>query len=99
MDIEHDGERGFTFRFQRGAKIVERSFSLPVMLDRGVFSEGKEYAAGDVVSFGGSMWVAQKETGERPGTGDGWRLSVKKGRDGKDGELKSAPEPKTVRVK
>ncbi|KRS17569.1 hypothetical protein XM52_13695 [Roseovarius indicus] len=99
MDIVHDGERGFTFRFQRGAKIVERAFTLPVMLDRGVFSEGKGYAAGDVVSFGGSMWVAQKDTEERPGDGDGWRLSVKRGRDGKDGVMKPAPEPKTVKVK
>lgn len=98
LDIVHDGERGFTFRFQRGAKLIERSFNLPVMLDRGVFTDGKEYAAGDVVSYGGSMWIAQKETVEKPGTGDGWRLSVKKGRDGKDGEIKAAPEPKTVKV-
>ncbi len=98
MDIVHDGEREFTFRFQRGAKIVERSFSLPVMLDRGVFTDGKGYVAGDVVSYGGSMWIAQKETDERPGTGDGWRLSVKKGRNGKDGEMKGPVEQGPVKV-
>ncbi|MGB1215876.1 MAG: hypothetical protein ACPG4X_21080 [Pikeienuella sp.] len=98
LDIVHDGEREFTLRFQRGAKIVEKTLTIPAMLDRGVFSEGKQYDQGDVVSFGGSMWVAQKGTDERPGTGDGWRLSVKKGRDGKNGEIKEPVKPEPVKV-
>lgn len=60
--------------------------SFPVMLDRGVYKQGMKAQAGDCVSFGGSLWVAQRDTDAKPGTDDsGWRLAVKKGRDGKDG--------------
>ena len=38
-----------------------------------------------------------KDTAEKPGTNDDWRLSVKKGRDGKDGALRP-PLPETVRA-
>lgn len=59
---------------------------LPVMLDRGVYRPGMDAKEGDCVSFGGSLWVAQRDTQDKPGTDDsGWRLAVKKGRDGKDG--------------
>lgn len=59
---------------------------LPVMLDRGVYKQGMSAQAGDCVSFGGSLWVAQRDTDAKPGTDDsGWRLAVKKGRDGRDG--------------
>jgi hypothetical protein len=99
MDLIHDGERGFTFKFTKGERVVEKSFALPVVLDRGVFSDAKGYTPGDGVTFGGCFWIAQKETSERPGTGEGWRLAVKKGRDGKDGQMKAAPEPKPVKLK
>lgn len=98
MDFSHDGERGFTFKWTKGERVVEKHFTIPVVLDRGVFTE-KDYAPGDGVSWGGCFWIAQKETSERPGTGDGWRMAVKKGRDGKDGEVKAAPEPKPVKLK
>lgn len=98
MDILHDGGRKFTFRFQRGARIIERAFTVPVMLDRGVYSEGKDYETGDAVSFGGSVWIAQADTQERPGTGDGWRLAVKKGRDGKSAEARTPVKSDPVRV-
>jgi hypothetical protein len=54
---------------------------------KGVFVEG-EFRQGDSVTFGGSLWVAQKDgPSGRPGEpdSDGWKLAVKKGRDGKDG--------------
>lgn len=57
----------------------------PVVLDRGVFKEGEHYAQGDAVSWGGSVWIAQRSTDEKPdGPNSGWRLAVKRGRDGKD---------------
>lgn len=86
LDVIHDGERGFTFRFQRGETVKEFKFSLPVVIDRGVWAEGKEvgYAKGDGVTWAGSFWISQKdENGDKPDGGDGWRLSVKRGRDGK----------------
>lgn len=83
LTVEHDGERGFVLRFVQGERAKEFRFELPVVLDRGVWREG-EYKAGDAVTWAGSLWIAQKDTDAKPDSGDGWRLSVKRGRDGKD---------------
>ena len=61
----------------------ERSFKLQMMLDRGVWRQGM-YEAGDVVSYGGSSWIAQRDTEGKPEQSPDWRLAVKRGRDGKD---------------
>ncbi len=51
---------------------------------RGVWRPGG-YKAGDMVTHGGSMWHANRDTDESPAAGSGtWTLAVKKGRDGKD---------------
>lgn len=77
-------DKGLVLRFARGAMVKE--FSLPVVIDRGVWQPG-EYAKGSGVSWGGSWWIAQKDTEAKPDTPDsGWRLAVKRGRDGKDGK-------------
>lgn len=86
MTAEHDGERGFTLRFARGDQTKEFNFTLPVVLDRGVFKDGNSYEPGDAVTWGGSLWIAQKATSDKPEAGDGWRLAVKRGRDGKQGD-------------
>jgi len=92
MTAEYDGERGIVLRFVRGEQVKEFAFTMPVVIDRGVWVEGKEYAAGDAVTWGGSLWIAQKSGAvDKPDGGDSWRLAVKRGRDGKpgkDGELK-----------
>lgn len=83
--VEHDGERGVTIEFRRGD--VSRKFALtvPAIIDRGVYREDVVYAKGDAVSSGGSLWIAQKDAPGKPGEPDsGWRLAVKKGRDGRD---------------
>lgn len=86
LAVEFDGEKTVTFKLERGEVSKEFSLVLPVVVDRGIFSEGKAYTAGDAVTWGGSFWVAQKDTSAKPDTPDsGWRLAVKKGRDGKDG--------------
>lgn len=61
-------------------------FPVPIVLDRGVWKAGVAYEKGDGVSHGGSFWIAQADTTEKPETGKDWRLAVKRGRDGKDGE-------------
>jgi hypothetical protein len=64
---------------------VIKEARLPVPVYRGVFKEGTAYLAGDNVSFGGSVFIAERATSAKPETPDsGWRLSVKRGRDGKD---------------
>lgn len=62
---------------------VERTITLNTILDRGVW-EQRAYEAGDAVSYGGSLWIAQQDTEDAPGTSKAWRLAVKKGRDGRD---------------
>jgi hypothetical protein len=87
LEVIHDGERKITFRFMRGERVREFPITMPAMIDRGVYKEGKPYEAGDCVSFGGSMWTCREPTIEKPGTGSAkWRLSVKHGRDGRGGK-------------
>lgn len=84
-------DEGLELRFVRGDQV--KAFPLPVVLDRGVYKEGSAYLKGAGVTWGGSFWIAQKDTEEKPGTGSGWRLAVKKGRDGKE-VVKAEVDPK-----
>lgn len=66
---------------------VQKSLTVPAIIDRGVWQE-RGYEPGDGVTWGGSFHIAQRTTqpGEKPSDDSGaWRLSVKKGRDGRDG--------------
>lgn len=85
LTVEQDDERSFKLIFAQGDARKEFPFVLPVVLDRGVFKAEETYSAGDGVTWGGSYWIAQRETSAKPDTPDsGWRLAVKRGRDGKD---------------
>ncbi|RVI83931.1 hypothetical protein CN188_09690 [Sinorhizobium meliloti] len=88
MDVSYDGEKTITWRFTKGERTKEFAFDMPVVIDRGVFREGNAYKAGDGVTWAGSFWIAQKHTSAKPDAGEDWRLSVKRGRDGKDGVVK-----------
>jgi hypothetical protein len=85
LSIEQKDEgRIVELRFQRGE--LQKTFELefPVLIDRGVWREGATHAKGDVVTWGGGLWIAQKGATTKPGEGDDWRLAVRRGRDGKD---------------
>lgn len=84
LTVEQSGERSFVLRFTQGERTKEFAFELPVVIDRGVYKDGATYKAGDGVTWAGSYWIAQKETTSKPDSGDGFRLAVKRGRDGKD---------------
>lgn len=80
-----DDERSFDFRFTRGNVCHSFEFSFPVIIDRGVWKAGKAFTKGDAVTWGGSLWIAQRDEPGKPDTPDsGWRLAVKKGQPGKD---------------
>jgi Collagen triple helix repeat (20 copies) len=66
-----------------------------IPLDAGVWTEERGYVAGDTVSHGGSLFIAQVATTSKPGKSDDWRLAVKRGADGRDyrPEDKRALEP------
>jgi len=91
--------RTITVEVQSTEGVVREAFSMPVLLDKGVYAQDTDYEAGDVVSWGGSMWIAQSNTKEKPGATAAWRLSVKHGRDGKDGVLKEPSAPKIISLK
>lgn len=73
---------GCYLTFSKGEVVKEAR--LPIPTYREVYKEGTTYRAGDAVTWAGSLWIATEETSEKPDTGKGWRLAVKKGRDGKD---------------
>jgi len=51
------------------------------LADAGVFRCGRNYTKGTACTHSGSLWIAQRDTGSKPGTPDcGWRLAVKSGR-------------------
>lgn len=81
-------------RFARGEKVKEFKFSLPIVIDRGMWREGK-FERGDGVTWGGSFFIAQRDTSAKPETSPDWRLAVKRGRDGVNGkDGKPGPEGK-----
>lgn len=84
LSLAYDGRRTVTFTYARGEQRKDVPIRFPVVIDCGVWKEGDAYEAGDGATFGGSFWIAQKNTDDKPGTSESWRLAVKKGRDGKD---------------
>jgi hypothetical protein len=50
-----------------------------------VSPNGETYTAGDAVTRSGSLWRAYATTSKQP-PAEGWRLVIRKGRDGKDGK-------------
>jgi hypothetical protein len=91
VGIETD-ENGFLFWVVRYAsERVERSpMNYRFPQDAGVYDGERDYLPNDIVTCGGSLWIARAANfGRRPGTdlgGPFWRLSVKGGKDGRDGK-------------
>lgn len=86
FDIQHMGD-GRTLELSFDAQGIRHTYELqfPVAIYRGVYTAGETYQFGDMVTWGGSLWHAEKETSAKPDSPDGdWKLAVKKGRDGKD---------------
>jgi len=86
--IEHDGARAVTIKAARGDVVkVLGTFTIPAVIYRGVWVEGKTYEPGDGVTWAGSEWHCQAPTTTKPGeSAKAWTLKVKRGRDGKDGK-------------
>ncbi len=83
MELDED-MRTLRWRFVRGDVVKEWTTKLPIVYDKGVFKAGQLYERGDAVTYGGSLWIAQRDTSDHPrGEESGWRLAVKRGRDGK----------------
>ncbi len=99
LSVADDGDGNVTLTFSRGE--VSRAFTirLPRFKDCDVYRDGDAYLKGDAVSWGGSLFLARKDSPlGKPGESDDWRLAVKRGRDGKDAP-QTAPMPRTVNLK
>lgn len=86
VSVTQDGDREFSVSLVKssGAEVVQK-FALPIQIYKGVYRDDVEYEANDTVTWAGSQWASTKSTNvEKPGTGDGWVLIVKAGRNGKD---------------
>lgn len=84
LSLEHDGQRTVVFRYSREGR-EPKEFPIKfvgLVIHRGVWSEGL-YERGDLVTFGASSYVANRDTGEKPGVGDAWSVAAKSGRDGR----------------
>lgn len=84
IDISQSEERSFTVSAVKSSgEKTEKTFSVPVMIYRDIFSEGEKYQPGDSVTWGGSVWYCCEETVDKPGESGskGWKLAVKRGRD------------------
>jgi hypothetical protein len=103
IQVEHDGERGFVFKFVQGDRVKQfGAFKVPCQIYRGVFQVGKSYDVGDTVTWGGSQWTATAQTMAKPGEAGqdsrAWTLSVQRGRDGKAGAKGERGEFVTVKA-
>lgn len=84
MSVDHDGERTFTLVFDKGDEQHTFPVKLPMVIDKGFWQDGTSAEQGDGFTFGGSYWIAQKDTDTKPEIGNAdWRLAVRRGRDGK----------------
>lgn len=85
LTLSEDG-RTLTVKMQAADGVVEKSIRVASIIDRGIYKAAGDYEKGDAVTHGGCLWIAQQDAPEgAPGMGGkGWRLAVKKGRDGKD---------------
>lgn len=96
--LMEDG-RTVLLKFEQGDLTHSIELCFPVTIHRGVYRPETEYERGDGVTFGGSTWIANRKTSEKPGEGSGdWTLSVKRGRDGKDGVAKNPPPEGPVKL-
>ncbi|EOQ9322700.1 phage portal protein, partial [Escherichia coli] len=89
IDVSITGEGSFSVVIrQSSGQCTEKTFSLPVMLYRGVFRAGETYHPGDTVTWGGSLWHCNSMTGDKPGEAhsSGWTLAAKRGRDAGGGK-------------
>ncbi|WP_233446068.1 hypothetical protein [Klebsiella variicola] len=71
--------------YSAAGKVNKKSFVMPVMIYREVYVSEKTYEPGDCVTWAGSLWHCNEQTQDKPGEplSKGWKLAVKRGRDGK----------------
>jgi hypothetical protein len=84
LELELSDDSVLTVRLKTDTRIIERSVALPILRNGGLYVKGRAYRKGAVVTYGGSSFVAERDTtapiGEDPPSPD-WRLFVQRGRN------------------
>lgn len=105
----------FKFKFENGGRFLlvdqvdpatgetveQHRLKTEMPVHQGVFRQENEYDSGDMVTFGGSIYLSKVDAPQaKPGGGpeSGWQLVVKAGRDGRDAVVKAPEPPKPVKV-
>jgi regulator of replication initiation timing len=69
-----DDDRTIELSFRRGEEEKAFTFKWPTAIYRGVYREGETYSAGDMTTWGGSCWSAERSTSAKPDSPDsGWK--------------------------
>lgn len=78
--------RRFMLGVRVGGKDLVQEFRLDLIQWQGVYRSGQVYEKSDVVTYGGSAFIALENVGpqDRPEGSRKWALFVKRGRDGRD---------------
>lgn len=81
--VEYDGQRTFTFALTDGSRTVHTP---PLAIYQGVYTAGRLYAVGDLVTASGNLWHCNAATTTPPGRdAAAWTLVVRRGRDARKG--------------
>ncbi|WP_395406296.1 phage portal protein [Pseudoduganella sp. UC29_106] len=101
IEVQAPDERTCVVVIRQASGAEERKeFTIPGVVDKGIFRDGEAYKRGDGVTFGGSWFLAQKDQpAGKPGESSDWRLAAKRGRDGKDAMPPAVKEVGPVRLK
>jgi hypothetical protein len=71
------------------SKEAKPSVAVPLGLYQWTYRADADYGKGDLVTYGGQVWIATQDIYRRsalPGQSGAWRLIVRRGRDGADGQ-------------
>lgn len=84
-DTGQRGADGIATREELNSLIEERMGEMQVRtfadVYQGVYENGRSYERGQLVTWGGSLWLSQSEAKAKPGESAEWKLVVKKGAD------------------
>lgn len=84
-EIEDEGRVILRTTMYTGGRTFSRRHITSLPVQRGIWKDGV-YKRGDIVTRDGSQWHCERETTGVPGTSADWRLIVKRGAPGKDGQ-------------
>lgn len=82
FELAFDG-RNLTVGLRAGERVISKTIKTHFPRYIGVHKRGMKAEAGDVTTFGGSLWLAKRDTTSSPPSDD-WQLIVRRGTDGKD---------------